>query len=99
MSGSAAAYDEWHERVAGSGSDGPGLASWHRSALALAPDLGGRRAGLRVERFTGRHHVFLLLPRLHPHTFVKEQFRNPVIAWVLRPLARHVSFRARKPRR
>jgi ubiquinone biosynthesis O-methyltransferase len=54
------------------------------------------RAGLAVERLTGTHHVFLMLPRCHPHTFVKEQFRSRLLARLFRPAARHMSFRARK---
>jgi len=54
-------------------------------------------AGLRVRRMTGAHHVFLLLPGMHPHTFVRERFQNPFMAWLFRPWARHVSFLAEKP--
>jgi hypothetical protein len=54
-------------------------------------------AGLRVRRMIGTHHVFLLLPGMHPHTFVRERFRSPVLSWFFRPWARHVSFLAEKP--
>lgn len=53
-----------------------------------------RTAGFEVEKMTGAHHVFLLLPGLDPHTFVKERFEAPSLAWMLRPFARHVAFRA-----
>jgi len=56
-----------------------------------------REAGLRVRRMIGAHHVFLLLPRFHPHTFVRERFRWPFFAWLFRSWARHVSFLAEKP--
>jgi ubiquinone biosynthesis O-methyltransferase len=55
-----------------------------------------RQTGLTVDRLTGTHHVFLMLPRLHPHTFVKEEFRSPWMARLMRGLARHMSFRAVK---
>jgi len=53
-------------------------------------------SGFRVEKIIGSHHVFLMLPRLHPHTFVKEKFENPLAASVFRPLARHMAFAAVK---
>ena len=55
------------------------------------------KAGLRVRRMIGAHHVFLLLPRFHPHTFVRERFQWPFFAGLFRPWARHVSFLAEKP--
>ena len=55
-----------------------------------------RRAGFAVTQMLGAHHVFLLLPRLHPHTFVRERFRSRFLAAVFRPLARHVTFTAVK---
>ena len=54
------------------------------------------QAGLAVDRLTGTHHVFLLLPRCHPHTFVKHAFGNRLLARLFRPAAQHMSFRARK---
>jgi ubiquinone biosynthesis O-methyltransferase len=54
------------------------------------------KAGLQVQDMTGTHHVFLLLPRFHPHTFVVEKFRNPLLARLFRPLARHMTFVANK---
>jgi ubiquinone biosynthesis O-methyltransferase len=54
------------------------------------------RTGLAVDRLKGTHHVFLLLPRCHPHTFVKNEFRSRFLARVFRPIAQHMSFRARK---
>lgn len=57
-----------------------------------------RAAGFGPVRLLGTHHVFLLLPRLHPHTFVVDHFRHPVIASWLRPLARHMAFTTTKPR-
>lgn len=58
-----------------------------------------RRAGFRVTEMAGAHHVFLLLPRFHPHTFVKERFTHPLLARWLRPFARHMTFLALKPPR
>jgi|SRR6476646_8502292 len=54
------------------------------------------QAGLRVNHLLGSHHVFLLLPRFHPHTFVIERFQNLLIATLMRPLARHMTFEAIK---
>jgi ubiquinone/menaquinone biosynthesis C-methylase UbiE len=56
-----------------------------------------RRAGFRMGRMLGAHHVFLLLPRLHPHTFIKERFASRTLGRLFRPLARHVTFEAVKP--
>lgn len=55
-----------------------------------------QRAGLNVNRMLGSHHVFLLLPRCHPHTFVVERFKHPFITRLLRPFARHMTFAATK---
>jgi ubiquinone/menaquinone biosynthesis C-methylase UbiE len=55
-----------------------------------------KRAGFQVKRMLGSHHVFLMLPRFHPHTFVVEMFRNPLLARLLRPLARHMTFAVTK---
>lgn len=55
-----------------------------------------KRAGLKVHRMIGSHHVFLLLPRFHPHTFVVERFRNRWLANLFKPLARHMGFTAIK---
>jgi len=52
--------------------------------------------GFSVLRMVGSHHVFLLLPRFDPSTFVKKEFNNPFLASVFRPLARHVTFEAIK---
>lgn len=49
-------------------------------------------SGFQVRNIVGSHHVFLLLPKLHPHTFVVEEFQNPYLAKVFRPLARHMAF-------
>jgi len=54
------------------------------------------RAGFDVTEQTGTHHVFLILPRLHPHTFVKESFRSRAMSQLFRSIARHMSFRAIK---
>ncbi len=56
-----------------------------------------RAAGFTVERLVGSHHVFLLLPRCHPHTFVKERFASPLATRLFRPVARHMAYRMRKP--
>jgi len=53
-------------------------------------------SGFRVQRMIGSHHVFLLLPRFHPHTFVVERFQNSLIARLFRPFARHMTFAAIK---
>ena len=55
-----------------------------------------RRAGFKVARMTGAHHVFFVVPGCHPHLFVRKRFRTPLWATLFRPLARHVSFRAVK---
>lgn len=55
-----------------------------------------RKANFDVKELAGSHHVFLMLPRLDPHTFVVEYFRNPFIARFLRPFARHMTFAAVK---
>ena len=55
-----------------------------------------RKAGLTLRKMLGSHHVFLLLPRHDPSTFVVERFRSPLAAWFLRPLARHMAFEAVK---
>ncbi len=55
-----------------------------------------QKAGFQVERMIGSHHVFLLLPRMHPHTFVIERFKNNPVASLLRPFARHMAFEAVK---
>lgn len=57
-----------------------------------------RQAGFQVSGMVGSHHVFLLLPRCRPDTFVKSTFRNPLVARLLRPLARHMAFKAVKPK-
>ncbi|HEY9599666.1 MAG TPA: class I SAM-dependent methyltransferase [Cyanophyceae cyanobacterium] len=56
-----------------------------------------KKAGLKVRRLLGSHHVFLLLPRCHPHTFVIERFKYSLVAYLLRPFARHMTFEATKP--
>ncbi len=55
-----------------------------------------REAGFARVQLLGSHHVFLLLPRLHPHTFVVERFAQPALARLCRPLARHMAFLAHK---
>lgn len=54
------------------------------------------KAGFRVLQMIGWHHVFLLLPRLHPWTFVKQRFHHPLAARIFRPLARHIAFKSIK---
>ena len=54
------------------------------------------QAGFSVERIVGSHHVFLMLPRFDPHTFVVEYFRSPGVARLLRLFARHMTFAAAK---
>lgn len=53
-------------------------------------------SGFRVLRMLGAHHVFFALPGCHPHLFVRERFRHPLLVRLLRPFARHVSFVAVK---
>lgn len=55
-----------------------------------------KKAGFRVLQIIGWHHVFLLLPRFHPHTFVKQRFYNPIAARFFRPFARHMAFKSIK---
>ena len=55
-----------------------------------------KRSGFHIRNMAGSHHVFLLLPRFHPHTFVVEYFHNSVVAKLLRPFARHMTFAAVK---
>ena len=54
-------------------------------------------AGFNVKTMLGSHHVFLLLPRCHPHTFVVERFKHNFMAKTLLPFARHMTFEAIKP--
>jgi ubiquinone/menaquinone biosynthesis C-methylase UbiE len=54
------------------------------------------RAGLRMVSTKAAHHVFLILPRLHPHRFVVERFSNPMLARLLKPLGRHWTYKAVK---
>lgn len=56
-----------------------------------------RAVGFGPVRLLGTHHVFLLLPRLHPHTFVVDRFTNTFFARLWRPLARHMAFTTVKP--
>ncbi|HEX8091984.1 MAG TPA: class I SAM-dependent methyltransferase [Blastocatellia bacterium] len=53
-------------------------------------------AGFQVQRMIGSHHVFLMLPRFDPSTFVVERFDNPIAGALLRPFARHMAFAAVK---
>jgi ubiquinone/menaquinone biosynthesis C-methylase UbiE len=53
-------------------------------------------SGFQVQNMVGWHHVFLLLPKFHPHTFVVEKFQNPYLAKLFQPLARHMAFEAIK---
>ncbi len=53
-------------------------------------------SGFQVRNMVGWHHVFLVLPKFHPHTFVVENFQNPYSAKLFRPLARHMTFEAIK---
>lgn len=55
-----------------------------------------REAGFRIERTLSSHHCFLLLPRVHPHTFVVERFRSSMLRTFFRPFGRHMGFRAIK---
>jgi ubiquinone biosynthesis O-methyltransferase len=57
------------------------------------------KAGFKVRQMVGSHHVFLVLPRFHPRAFVKEKFASPFWATFFKPLARHVTFLAEKPKR
>lgn len=53
-------------------------------------------SGFKVQNMVGWHHVFLVLPKLHPHTFVVEKFKNPLLVKLFKPFARHVAFEAIK---
>ena len=52
--------------------------------------------GFKVKKLIGSHHVFLLLPRFHPHTFVIEKFNNPFFASMFKPFARHMTYLSTK---
>lgn len=54
------------------------------------------KSGFKVLRTLGSHHVFLVLPRIHPHTFVVERFQGRLSSWLFKPLARHMAFLAVK---
>ncbi|MDZ4677789.1 MAG: class I SAM-dependent methyltransferase [Oligoflexia bacterium] len=58
-----------------------------------------KNVGFSILKQTGTHHVFMILPRLHPHTFVKEEFKNSLLSQIFRPIARHMAFKATKPLR
>ncbi|MEM8722312.1 MAG: class I SAM-dependent methyltransferase [Cyanobacteria bacterium P01_G01_bin.39] len=53
-------------------------------------------SGFQVQNMVGWHHVFLLLPKLHPHTFVVEKFKNSLLVQLFKPFARHIAFEAIK---
>ncbi len=55
------------------------------------------RAGFRQGRMVGSHHVFFVVPGLHPHRFVVERFKNPFLKKLCFPFARHVAFEAMRP--
>jgi len=52
--------------------------------------------GFKVLEMIGWHHVFLMLPRFDPRTFVKERFHNSIAARLFLPLARHMAFKCIK---
>jgi ubiquinone/menaquinone biosynthesis C-methylase UbiE len=54
-------------------------------------------AGLRMQATLASHHIFLLLPRVNPHRFVIEQFKNPFLAKIFKFLGRHWTYSATKP--
>lgn len=54
------------------------------------------KAGLRMLATKAAHHVFLILPRLHPNTFVVERFASPFVGQVLKPFGRHWTYKALK---
>jgi ubiquinone/menaquinone biosynthesis C-methylase UbiE len=51
-----------------------------------------KKAGFKPVTWFGTHHVFLVLPRMHPHTFVIDRFRKPFVQKIFRPLARHMTY-------
>lgn len=55
-----------------------------------------QKAGLRMVATKAAHHVFLILPRLHPHTFVVERFASPLFTRVFKPFGRHWTYKAIK---
>ena len=52
--------------------------------------------GFQVQNMVVWHHVFLVIPHLHPHTFVVEKFKNYLLGKLFKPFARHVAFEAIK---
>ena len=55
-----------------------------------------RDGNLRIKQTCAHHHVFMILPRVHPHRFVVERFRNPILARMFKFLGRHWCFHAVK---
>jgi ubiquinone biosynthesis O-methyltransferase len=55
-----------------------------------------KKAGFHVQNMIGSHHVFLMLPRFDPHTFVVEAFKTPLVKNLFCPFARHMAFSATK---
>jgi len=56
-----------------------------------------RRSGFKPVAWFGTHHVFLVLPRIHPHKFVVNAFSNRFFQKIFRPLARHMTYIYEKP--
>jgi ubiquinone biosynthesis O-methyltransferase len=54
------------------------------------------QAGFKLEEQTGNHHVFFILPKMHPHTFVKEEFQSKMLSRLFRSIARHMAFKSIK---
>lgn len=56
-----------------------------------------KKAGFEPISWFGTHHVFLILPGMHPHKFVINAFSNPFFQKIFRPLGRHMTYVYEKP--
>lgn len=54
------------------------------------------KAGFKNIELFGSHYVFLMLPGYGPSTFVKEEFKNKLLKFIFKPLARHMVYSAIK---
>jgi len=53
-------------------------------------------SGFDLIKMSGWHHVFMLLPKFHPFTFVINKFQSKFLSSLLIPFARHISYKAIK---
>jgi len=51
-----------------------------------------RKSGFKLINYFGSHHVFLVLPGMHPHRFVIDSFSNKLFKKLFKPLARHMTY-------